>query len=180
MRGASATTKRDQDGPSPRRHDMRCYSGQHRFYVGVDLHARTMYIHVLDHTGKTVFDKNLPADPQAFLEAIAPFRPNLVVGCECVGASPGAPPGPTEFSRRPTRGRYGSTRTSIARPVRQDNWFGCSGRLSAGRGLTREQVRPPARVFHVRVGMPLDHIHGDEPRQDELARDLLWGEEGEA
>ncbi|HJZ94064.1 MAG TPA: transposase [Gemmataceae bacterium] len=62
---------------------MRCYSGQHRFYVGVDLHARTMYIHVLDHTGKTVFDKNLPADPQAFLEAIAPFRPNLVVGCEC-------------------------------------------------------------------------------------------------
>jgi len=65
---------------------MRCYSGQHRFYVGVDLHARTMYTHVLDHTGKTVFDKDLPADPDAFLEALAPFRPDLVVGAECMFA----------------------------------------------------------------------------------------------
>ncbi|HJZ90442.1 MAG TPA: transposase [Gemmataceae bacterium] len=65
---------------------MRCYSGQHRFYVGVDLHARTMYIHVLDHTGKTVFEKNLPAQPEVFLDAVKPFRPDLVVGCECMFA----------------------------------------------------------------------------------------------
>src|SRR5262245_21537250 len=86
MLGASATTKRAQDGPSPRRHDMRCYSGQHRFYVGVDLHARTMYTHVLDANGQTVFDKNLPAQPDAFLDALAPFRPDLVVGAECMFA----------------------------------------------------------------------------------------------
>jgi transposase len=63
---------------------MRCYSGQHRFYVGVDLHARTMYTHVLDHAGKTAFEKDLPTDPDVFLEAIAPFRPDLVVGAECM------------------------------------------------------------------------------------------------
>jgi transposase len=65
---------------------MRCYTGQHRFYVGVDLHARTMYVHVLDHKGKTVFEQDLPADPKAFLTAIRPFRKDLVVGVECMFA----------------------------------------------------------------------------------------------
>ena len=47
---------------------MNLYTGQHRFYCGVDLHARTMFTHVLDHKGKTVFEQDLPADPAAFLE----------------------------------------------------------------------------------------------------------------
>src|SRR5215207_2032784 len=63
---------------------MRYYTGQHRFYAGVDLHARTMYTHVLDTTGKTVFAKDLPTDPAVFLDALAPFRPDLVVGAECM------------------------------------------------------------------------------------------------
>jgi transposase len=65
---------------------MRCYTGQHRFYCGVDLHARTMYTHVLDQAGKSVFAKDLPTDPAAFLAALEPFRPDLVVGAECMFA----------------------------------------------------------------------------------------------
>ena len=65
---------------------MRYYTGQHRFYAGVDLHARTMFTHVLDANGKTVFAKDLPTDPDAFLDALAPFRPDLVVGAECMFA----------------------------------------------------------------------------------------------
>lgn len=65
---------------------MRCYQQQHRFYCGVDLHARTMYLHVLDANGKTVFERDLPTDPDAFLAAIAPYRPDLVVGAECMFA----------------------------------------------------------------------------------------------
>ena len=42
------------------------YNQPHRFYCGVDLHARTMFTHVLDHKGKTVFEQDLPADPTAF------------------------------------------------------------------------------------------------------------------
>ena len=49
---------------------MRFYTQQHRFYCGVDLHARTMYVHILDHTGKTVFEQDLPADPGEFLESL--------------------------------------------------------------------------------------------------------------
>jgi len=65
---------------------MRCYTGQHRFYAGIDLHARSMFIHILDQKGKTVFAKDLPAEPQAFLDAMKPFRDGLVVGVECMFA----------------------------------------------------------------------------------------------
>jgi transposase len=78
---------RDQDGPSPARtKNMPNYNQQHRFYGGVDLHARSMYLHIVDAKGKAVFDKDLPAGPDEFLDAVKPFRKNLVVGCECMFA----------------------------------------------------------------------------------------------
>jgi Transposase len=65
---------------------MRCYTGQHRFYCGVDLHARTMFVHILDRKGKTVFAEDLSANPAEFLAAIKPYRKDLVVGVECMFA----------------------------------------------------------------------------------------------
>ena len=65
---------------------MRFYNQQHRFYAGVDLHARSMFTHVLDDRGRTVFERDLPAGPEAFLDGIAPYRDGLVVGCECMVA----------------------------------------------------------------------------------------------
>jgi transposase len=65
---------------------MRFYTQQHRFYCGIDLHARTMHLCVLDHQGAVVFDRNLPCRPDAFLHAIAPFRDDLIVGVECMFA----------------------------------------------------------------------------------------------
>jgi hypothetical protein len=65
---------------------MRFYSKQHRFYCGVDLHARTMHVCVLDHDGNVVCDQNLACRPEAFLRAVAPFREGLVVGVECLFA----------------------------------------------------------------------------------------------
>jgi len=55
-----------------------------RFYAGVDLHARTLYLCVLDHDGRVRLSRNLPAAPEPFLKAVAPFREGLLVGCECV------------------------------------------------------------------------------------------------
>ena len=65
---------------------MRFYKQPHAFYAGVDLHARSMYTHILDHAGATVFEHDLPAQPQAFLAAIKPYRAGLVVGVECMFA----------------------------------------------------------------------------------------------
>ena len=63
---------------------MRFYKHTHAFYAGVDLHARSMFTHILDNDGKTVFEADLPASPEAFRNAIAPYRAGLVVGCECM------------------------------------------------------------------------------------------------
>ena len=37
------------------------YNQPHQFYAGVDLHARSMFVHVLSAEGKTVFERDLPA-----------------------------------------------------------------------------------------------------------------------
>jgi len=55
-----------------------------RFYAGVDLHARTLFLVVLDHDGQTRFARNLPAQPEPFLRAVQPFTDGLLVACECV------------------------------------------------------------------------------------------------
>ena len=63
---------------------MRFYTGQHRHYCGIDLHAHTMAVCVLDAAGEIVLERNLATTPEAFLEAIAPYREGLVVACECL------------------------------------------------------------------------------------------------
>jgi transposase len=55
-----------------------------RFYAGVDLHARALFLVILDRDGRVVFARNLPAAPEPFLRAVAPFRDGLLVACECV------------------------------------------------------------------------------------------------
>ena len=55
-----------------------------RFYAGVDLHARSLYLVVLDRDGQVRFGRNLPAAPEPFLRAVAPFTDGLLVACECV------------------------------------------------------------------------------------------------
>jgi transposase len=55
-----------------------------RFYAGVDLHARSLFLAVLDRDGQERLARNLAAAPGPFLKAVAPFREGLVVGCECM------------------------------------------------------------------------------------------------
>ena len=66
------------------REPMRFYTSQHRHSCGIDLHAKTMYICLLDRDGQVLVHKNLPSNPEAFLEAIAPYRDDLVVAAECI------------------------------------------------------------------------------------------------
>src|SRR5207253_2565107 len=72
--------------PNPEVFTMRSFQPppETRFYAGVDLHARAAFVVILDHQGRTVFARNLPAKPDAFLRAVEPFRAGLLVACECV------------------------------------------------------------------------------------------------
>ena len=69
---------------------MRVFTQPHRFYCGIDLHARSMHVCVLDQGGTVVFDRNLPCHFKTLLEAIAPFRDDLVIGVECMFGWSGA------------------------------------------------------------------------------------------
>jgi transposase len=63
---------------------MRFYTQQHQFYCGIDLHARTMYLCVLNQEGEVLLHRNMRAAPEPFLQAIAPYREDLVVCVECI------------------------------------------------------------------------------------------------
>jgi len=63
---------------------MRFYTKTHQHYCGIDLHAKTMYLCLLDREGQILLPKNLRSRTEAFLEAVAPFRDDLVVTVECI------------------------------------------------------------------------------------------------
>ena len=63
---------------------MKFYTEQHPHYCGIDLHARTMYLCILNQTGAIVLHRNMKADPDSFLKAIAPFREGIAVAVECI------------------------------------------------------------------------------------------------
>ena len=66
---------------------MRFYQQQHPFYCGVDLHARTMHVCIVDQAGRPlVAQEHCPPSRSGFCELIAPYRDGLVVGCECMFA----------------------------------------------------------------------------------------------
>jgi transposase len=63
---------------------MRFYTKQHKFYCGIDLQARTMYLCILNQDGAILVHRNMPAGPDPFLKAIAPYREDLVVCVACI------------------------------------------------------------------------------------------------
>ena len=63
---------------------MRFYTKTHQHYCGIDLHARSMYLCILDRDGEILLHQNRQATPDAFLSAVAPYRDDLVVAVECI------------------------------------------------------------------------------------------------
>ena len=53
---------------------MKFYTQTHQHYCGIDLHARSLYVCIMDHDGTILAHKNIAASPQALLAIIAPYR----------------------------------------------------------------------------------------------------------
>ena len=70
---------------------MRFYTQAHRYYCGIDLHARCMYLCILDPQRDVLLHRNLRACPETFLKAVEPYRQDLVVAVEGIFRS-GWPP----------------------------------------------------------------------------------------
>jgi predicted NBD/HSP70 family sugar kinase len=45
----------------------RLYNTQHPFYCGIDLHARNMYVCILNQAGETLLHRNMTTNPETFL-----------------------------------------------------------------------------------------------------------------
>ncbi len=52
---------------------MRFYTKMHKFYCGIDLHARSMYLCILDQEGNTLVHRNMPTHGDRFLKIIIPY-----------------------------------------------------------------------------------------------------------
>lgn len=63
---------------------MNFYNVQHKYYCGVDLHAKSMFLCVLDREGKKVLHRNIRTDREYFLKTLEPYREDIVVGAECM------------------------------------------------------------------------------------------------
>src|SRR5262249_13522068 len=60
------------------------YTKQHQFSCGIALHARTMSLCILHQDGAILVHRNMPAGPEPFLKAVAPYREDLVVCVACI------------------------------------------------------------------------------------------------
>ena len=63
---------------------MRFYTKTHTHYCGIDLHAKTMYLCILDKNGEILLHQNMQSRTEDFLVAAQPYRDDLVVAVECM------------------------------------------------------------------------------------------------
>ena len=63
---------------------MRFYKNQHQFYIEIDLHARNMYVCVINNLGEKVFHKNMTCSVDNLEIITNTFGNDIVIGVECI------------------------------------------------------------------------------------------------
>ena len=63
---------------------MNFYNNTHPYYCGIDLHARSLYVCIIDQDGNTCVHKEISADPTKLHHLLEPYIGNIVVGVECM------------------------------------------------------------------------------------------------
>ena len=63
---------------------MNFYNHMHPYYCGIDLHARSLYVCILDQDGNTCVHQEISADPNKLRKLLTPYNGNVVVGVECM------------------------------------------------------------------------------------------------
>ena len=63
---------------------MNFYNNIHPYYCGIDLHARSLYVCIIDQAGNTCLHKEISANPDKLQQLLAPYIGNIVVGVECM------------------------------------------------------------------------------------------------
>lgn len=53
-----------------------------KYFCGVDLHAKTNFICIMDYKSRILVHRRIPAEPRVFFNIIEPYKEDLVVGTE--------------------------------------------------------------------------------------------------
>ncbi|RMD92483.1 MAG: hypothetical protein D6813_05845 [Calditrichaeota bacterium] len=61
---------------------MRFAKVDSKYYCGIDLHSRSMYITVMDKDGEILFHRNMPNNFDIFKKYVHRFLPDMAVGVE--------------------------------------------------------------------------------------------------
>ena len=63
---------------------MNFYNNMHPYYCGIDLHARLLYVCIIDNTGLILVHKKIKDDPEELFKLIKPYIGDIVVSEECM------------------------------------------------------------------------------------------------
>lgn len=63
---------------------MRFYTKQHKYYCGIDLHAKNMYVCIVDQQAQILVHKNIPAHPDYLNKLITPYLEDMALSVECM------------------------------------------------------------------------------------------------
>ena len=63
---------------------MKYYTKQHQYTCGIDLHAKILYVCILDSSGNILVHKKCKANPDVLLKLIEPYLDDLLIGVECM------------------------------------------------------------------------------------------------
>lgn len=63
---------------------MNFYNTTHPYYCGIDLHARTLYVCIIDEEGQVCDHREIPAEREKLNNLLNPYIGNIVVGVECM------------------------------------------------------------------------------------------------
>lgn len=63
---------------------MNFYNTLHPYYCGIDLHARSLYVCIINQNGETCLHKDISASPDKLNSILEPYPGKIVVGVECM------------------------------------------------------------------------------------------------
>lgn len=63
---------------------MNFYNNTHPYYCGIDLHAKTLYVCIIDQEGTVCLHNEISANPKMLKNLLEPYIGNVVVGVECM------------------------------------------------------------------------------------------------
>ena len=68
---------------------MNFYNNMHQYYCGIDLHARLLYVCIIDNTGEVLAHQKIKDDPVALMGLLEPYIEDIIVeGVEMIRMFP--------------------------------------------------------------------------------------------